>query len=125
MTPILVENRTECEAALKAAQESNLPLICFTPVGFANYAGLLYAREMWRQARASCPSHPATFWLDCAEDAAMVQEALRHGLTHLVFHGPTELFVKLSSIAAQYDGAQLRQDRPTIFTEPSHIASCA
>lgn len=124
MTPILVQNQAECESALVAARAANLPLICFTPVGFAAYAGVLYAKEMWAQARAAHADIPATLWLDCAEDAALVQDALREGITHIVFHGPTDIFVKLSGIAAQYAGAQIRQDRPEYFTEPSHISNC-
>lgn len=106
-----------------AAKAENVPLICFTPEGFAAYAGVLYVHQMWGQACALDPNHPATLWVDCAADPALIQEALEVGLTHLVFHGDTELFVKLSEIAAHYN-ASIRQDRPTQFSaSPQHCAS--
>lgn len=115
MTPILVETKAECVEALAAARSAEVPLIAFTPVGFAGYAGVLFAKEMWQQACALHPDQAATLWVDCGEDAALVQEGLQVGLTHLVYHGDTENFVKLSEIAAQYD-AQIRRDRPALFS---------
>ena len=113
MQPVVIHDAADAIVALRAAHKAATPLIAFSPPGFACYAGVVLAAALWQHARRAAPAGAATYWVDCADDAAIVQEGLRVGLTHLVYAGPAEVLVKLADIATQ-TGATLRPDRPAL-----------
>ncbi len=70
--------------------------------------GVLYLHQMIVLAQQKFPEKTLIFWVDCADRAGTVMEAIRIGLTHLMADLPDESFRKLEEIAAQ-SGAQLRR----------------
>ena len=70
--------------------------------------GALTLYYMIEEAQKAFPETQLTLWVDCADRAGAVQEALRVGLTHLQVDLPDPVFAKLSDIATQ-SGAQLRR----------------
>jgi len=84
------------------------PLEVQSELGAGASLGALYCRRMIEQAQQAYPQKPLTVWVDCADRAGVVLEALRVGLTHMIVTVPEEVFVKLADIATQ-SGAQLRR----------------
>lgn len=92
--------------ALLAVANDHLEVESYYGAGVSQ--GVLYLHAMIQDAQLAYPNTQLTVWVDCADRAGVVQEALRVGLTHLIADLPEEVFAKLADIAAQ-SGAQLRR----------------
>lgn len=92
--PTAVNGLEEARAALRDGVRGLV-----SPPYAACHAGVGYYAELIEQLRAEFPDTAFTFTVCCGTDAAIAHDALRLGLTSIVFQGDPALWEKLSTIA--------------------------
>jgi hypothetical protein len=108
---IVINDLAEAIVALKAAAAARKPVTLWSAAGAGIYAGAGWFAAVERRARQAVPAANATFVLDCAERADMVQEAFRAKIKGVCFSGSAALAAKLSDIAGK-SGSMLHRRRP-------------
>ena len=108
---IVIHDLAQAIAALRAATAAHKPVTLWSAEGAGIYAGPGWFAAVERHARAAVPAGKASFVIDCAERADLVQEAFRAGIKAARFAGPRRVAEKLADIAAQ-QRATLHRQRP-------------
>ena len=108
---IVIHDLAQAIAALRAAAAARQPVTLWSAEGAGIYAGPGWFAAVERQARAAVSAAKASFILDCAERADLVQEAFRAGIKAACFTGPRRVADKLADIADQQRAA-LHRRRP-------------
>ncbi len=108
---IVIHDLGQALAALRAAASLGKAVTLWSAAGAGIFAGAGWFAVVARKARASVPAARASFVLDCAERADMVQDAFRAGISEVCFSGPAAIADKLSDIAGK-SGARLHRRRP-------------
>jgi hypothetical protein len=109
MREIIVHSLAHALAALAAAQTLNRPVTVASAPGAALQVGPGWFKAVVDQARATYPDVAVTAILDCGDQPGAVMAALRIGLTHLRFEGPSATHSKLTEMG-------------TIFVDPPEAA---
>ena len=120
MRAIIFHHLQQAESAMAAAAAANRPIVLLTAPGAAAYGGPGFYLAMIEQAQARHPTARARAILDCGNDAAMAQMALRLGWRCLVLRGKAAVREKLRQIAASY-GAEVLS-RPPKALDPGALA---
>ena len=108
---IVIHDLGQAQAALRAAASLGKAVTLWSAAGAGIFAGAGWFAAVERKARAGVSAAKASFVLDCAERADMVQEAFRAGIREVCFSGPAAIAGKLSDIAGK-SGARLHRRRP-------------
>jgi len=124
---VVIHSLAHATAALRAAQEKNLPVELWSAEGAAAYVGAGWFKAVIDLAQSANPGVDFIAVLDCAELPGLVLGAFRIGLKAVCFTGPTKVAAKLAEIAKQ-DGRELRRRRPSealdLRDEADPLAAC-
>ena len=75
-----------------------------------HFLGVSYIYEMLLSARQVYPNCQFTFTIDCANNPALVQKALKQGFTAIALQTNQVTHAKLTAIAAAYDAQHAAPD---------------
>jgi hypothetical protein len=84
-------------AARDALRGAKVELV--SPPYAACHAGVGYYVALIAQLKNEFPDVDFTFTVCCGDDAAIAHDALRLGLTSIVFQGPPAMYKKIEAIA--------------------------
>ena len=98
---IIVHTLEHCLTALDTAEKLKVRVTLQSAMDAIHYAGALYLKHMFDQAREQSPKAEVCFILDCANSGAEAIEAIRAGHTHLRSSALPEIREKLADIAEQ------------------------
>jgi hypothetical protein len=108
---IVIYDLAQAIVALRVAATARKPVTLWSAAGAGVYAGAGWFSALEQCARQAVPGANATFILDCAERADMVQEALRADIKGVCFSGPAAVADKLTDIIGK-SGGRLHRRRP-------------
>jgi hypothetical protein len=94
------------EQARAALSEGERELI--SPPFAACHAGVGYYAALCNALHAECPAQGFTFTLCCGADAAIGDDALRSGFSHVLCDCEDEQFEQLSRVASTLKASVLR-----------------
>ena len=123
---VVVHDLSQAVAALAAAADLGRPIELWSAAGAGIYAGPGWFAAVERRARAAVPGAKASFILDCAERADLVQAAFGEGISQVCFTGRTSVAVRLADIAAK-SRAKLHRRRARaldLLDEADPAAAC-
>src|ERR1700679_2915749 len=98
MREIIVHSLAHALAAVAAAETLNRPVTLASARGAALQVGPAWFKAVVDQARAAYPEVTVMAILDCGDQPGAVMAALRVGLTHLRFEGPSATHAKLAEM---------------------------
>jgi hypothetical protein len=101
--PIIVHSLDQALAAATAAEAVGTPLTLRSAPGAAGYAGVGWFAALAAILAEQHPALQTTLILDCADEAGAAMGALRRGIRHLRFTGPSEVAAKLTAMGAILD----------------------
>jgi len=108
---VIIHELAHARAALAAAAALGTGVALWSAPGAAAAAGAGWFDAVVRLAAAGQPDAAVTAVLDCHDRADLAQAALRQGVPHVCYSGPTAAARRLADIAEQY-GATLHRRRP-------------
>ncbi|MFP6772802.1 MAG: class II fructose-bisphosphate aldolase [Alphaproteobacteria bacterium] len=114
MSANIFHNLQQAQRAVAAAVEDGRPITLLTAPGAAAYGGPGFFLAMVEAARECHPEAMVTAILDCGDDAALAQLALRLGWRHVVLAGPAAVREKLQQIAEHHGGVVMAQPPPAM-----------
>lgn len=98
----VVHHLDDAVAALRNAPTGQTLALISAPDA-AQYAGLLYLRQMMKQAAVAAPHAQYVFSIDCGNDASLVIAALKNGFRHITCRLQGETLSKLREVAKAHD----------------------
>lgn len=119
-TEVIVHHLAQAKAVLQIAKEFDLKVQLRSSPGAAAYAGVGYLKTLGDAVGQD-------LIIDCDDDPGIAMAALRSGSKQLLFSGPTDLTLRLSQMAARWDGQVRSRDvvSPPVILSPdddeSHI----
>ena len=104
MSAIIFHNLRQAECGLEAAVHLSCQVTLLTAPGAARYGGPEYYWAMVQAAQDRYPEAKAIAFLNCGNDSALAQMALRIGWRQLVLLGRARVRTKVQQIAQAYGG---------------------
>ena len=96
---IVVHDRVQATAALRAAAAAGVPVTLWSAPGAASYAGLGFLEAVFEQAREAVPQACHDAVVDCGGSGVLAHEALRRGFAGVAFSGRGAMRKTLQAIA--------------------------
>lgn len=118
---IVVHHFDHVVAALEAAQEAGVPVVLQSAPEAIFYAGNLFLKHMFMQAKAQFPGVEAHFIVDCGDAGAEALGAIAMGHTHLRSSAEPEIYAKIADAAEQYGVTMVSGEPEILDLRPARV----